>query len=123
DGGRTWRNVLAVPTVRSITIDRSDPDRVYAGFQGVGVYATDDHGVSWNQVVDGLALHGSVASIAVDPLGHSAIYAGVYPRGVFETADFGGHWHRFSAGLDDPRVTGLAFASDGATLHAATDGG
>jgi hypothetical protein len=42
---------------------------------------------------------------------------------VFESTDFGDHWHRFNASLDDPRVTGLAFASDGSTLHASTDGG
>jgi photosystem II stability/assembly factor-like uncharacterized protein len=107
--------------VRSIEIDPSDPDRVYAGFRGA-VYASDDGGRSWNQAVGGLARHGSVTSIAVDPLRH-AIHAGVNGRGVFESTDFGDHWHRFNAGLDDPRVTGLAFASDGSTLHASTDGG
>jgi photosystem II stability/assembly factor-like uncharacterized protein len=123
DGGLTWREVLAVPSVASIEIDPSDPDRVYAGFQGAAVYATDDGGRSWNQAVDGLARRGDVTSIAVDPLRHATIYAGVYGRGVFESIDFGDHWHPFNAGLDDPRVSGLAFASDGATLHAATDGG
>jgi photosystem II stability/assembly factor-like uncharacterized protein len=123
DGGRTWREVLAVRSARTIVIDPSDPDRVYAGFGADGIYATDDGGRSWNQAVDGLARHGGVTSIAVDPLRHATIYAGVYGRGVFESTDFGDQWHPFNAGLDDPRVTGLAFASDGATLHAATDGG
>jgi photosystem II stability/assembly factor-like uncharacterized protein len=122
DGGLTWREVLAVRSARTIEIDPSDPDRVYAGFGADGVYATDDGGRSWNQA-HGLARGDDVTSIAVDQLRHATVYAGEYGDGVFESTDFGDHWHRFSAGLDDLRVTGLAFASDGATLHAATDGG
>ena len=123
DGGRTWREVLADPGAVSIAVDPSDPDRVYAGYHGARVYATDDGGRSWNQAVDGLARYGDVTSIAVDPLRHATVYAGMSGRGVFESTDFGDHWHPFNAGLDDLRVSGLAFASDGATLHAATDGG
>jgi photosystem II stability/assembly factor-like uncharacterized protein len=122
DGGRTWREVLTLSGAESITLDPSHPARVYAGFRTSGVYATDDGGRSWNQA-HGLARSDDVTSIAVDPLRHATVYAGEYGDGVFESTDFGDHWHRFSAGLDDLRVTGLSFASDGSTLHASTDGG
>lgn len=123
DGGHTWREVLPVPSVTSIEIDPTDPERVYAGFTNAeGFFATDDRGRTWNQRVRGFPQRGTVGSIAVDPSQHANIYVGMN-QGVFESTDFGDHWQPFNAGLVVPDVNDLSFAAEGSVLHAATNGG
>jgi hypothetical protein len=91
---------------------RTDPDTVYAGVYRDGLFRSTDGGLHRARRSMGFRSELIVAM---------AVNSAHPPKG--STWDFGDYWHRFSAGLDDLRVTGLSFASDGSALHASTDGG
>ena len=89
--GGEWRveTVLAGPSPVTLAADPSQPDVVYAGTQGHGVYRSADRGRSWTPC--GLAGR-IVKSLAVSPHDPAVIYAGVKPAAMFKTTDGGRTW-------------------------------
>ena len=81
--------VLDGPSPVTLTVDPNNPDVVYAGTQGNGVYRSADGGRSWAN----LGLAGRIVkSLAVSPHNPDVIYAGVKPAAVFKTSDGGHQW-------------------------------
>ena len=103
-GGRT----------RSLLINPTNPNVMYAGAVAGGVWRTTDSGATWFPLTD-LAANLAVSSLAMDPNDASVIYAGtgegfmngdsVRGDGIFKTTTAGAVW------------TQLATTSDNANFH------
>ncbi|HRO22981.1 MAG TPA: hypothetical protein PLR07_01620 [Promineifilum sp.] len=89
DGSWQVATVLDGPSPVTLTADPQNPDVVYAGTQGNGVYRSADRGRNW----DSLGLAGRIVkSLAVSPHDPDVIYAGVKPALVYKTNDGGKNW-------------------------------
>jgi photosystem II stability/assembly factor-like uncharacterized protein len=124
-GGRT----------RTIAIDPKNPQRLWAGSVGGGVWFTKDGGQSFAPV-DDLMSNLVVSSIVIDPRDSNVVYAGtgegffnidaLKGAGIFRTLNGndvnGSKWSRLpsTAGEDFSFVNRLAISPDGKTLLAAT---
>lgn len=122
-GGRT----------RSILAHQTQPDTMWAGSTGGGIWRTDDAGASWVPV-DDLMANLAVTCLAMDPSDPDLIYAGtgegffnldaIRGGGIFRTID-GVTWAQIPA-TGEPRfqrVNRLAISADGVVLLAATNDG
>jgi hypothetical protein len=67
-------------TVNSLAIDPDDPDILYAGTFGGGVFKSTDGGNSWIAVNTGLT-NSYILSLAIDPVNPNILYAG--SAGIF----------------------------------------
>jgi len=94
---------------------------LFAGTFDGGVVRTDDGGVSWRAVNEGLTgLY--VQALAVGPEGGS-LFAGTLDDGVSRSDDGGASWRAVNEGLTSPDVQALAVGLDGESLFAGTYGG
>jgi hypothetical protein len=81
--------VLAGPSPVTLAADPNDPDVIYAGTQGNGVYRSADRGRSWAP----LGMAGRIVkSLAVSPHDPQVIYTGVKPAALYKTSDGGRQW-------------------------------
>lgn len=89
ESGWQVETVLDGPAPVTLAADPNNPDVVYAGTQGNGVYRSVDAGRSWVL----LGLSGQIVkSLAVSPHDPGVIYAGVKPAAVYKSSDGGQHW-------------------------------
>jgi len=122
-GGRT----------RALVIHPAQPQRLWAGSSGGGVWRSNDGGTSWEPVDDFMA-NLAIPCLAMDPTDPRVIYAGtgegfttrhaLYGEGIFRTTD-GVYWQRLPAttGADFRWINRLALSADGAVLLVATPDG
>ena len=104
---------------------------IYMGGDVCGVYKTDDHGLSWRLINDGLADYG-VFSLAVDRTAPDTVYAAT-DGGLCKSTDGGAHWRLLpGTGKKELRITGEKGRSvrciavdpaDGKTVYAASPAG
>jgi photosystem II stability/assembly factor-like uncharacterized protein len=93
-GDWTVEQVLAGQDVRCLAVDPLDPDVVYAGTQGQGVFRSHDGGLSWHP----LGLQGLIVkSLAASSHQPGVLYAGTKsPALIYRTLDAGGHWEELT---------------------------
>jgi photosystem II stability/assembly factor-like uncharacterized protein len=86
--------VLTGQDVRCLEVDPLNPEMIYAGTQGQGVFASADGGRSWRSA----GLQGvSVKSLAASPHQPGVIHAGTKsPPLIYRTRDGGGHWEELA---------------------------
>jgi len=89
--------------VESFIIDYDNPDVMYAGTWGSGVYKTVNGGENWVVASKGIS-NPFIYSLAIDPTNHHIIYAGTYGGGIFKSLDAGETWISISSGLNMPAV-------------------
>ncbi len=77
---------------------------IYAGSFGLGVFRSDDRGLSWKAVNKGLG-DSFILSLATTTDG--ALYAGTVRGGVFRTMDGGQTWHVLNDGFKGLEVKSL----------------
>ena len=83
-----------------MAVHPNDPDIVYAGTYGAGIYVSRDGGQTWTPSSQGLG-KGTVGSIAIDPNDPNIVYAGLFDQGgVFRSTDGGQSWEAANTGLD-----------------------
>ncbi len=142
DGGRSWSSLFA-PTqvsaasarafdeltspdaslVPAITVCPANPNVVYLGGWGSGVYRSADGGNSWQRRNTGLS-DLWIYDLAVNPGNCNVVYAGTNSGGVFKTADGGGSWAAVNNGLGNREVRALAIApGDASRLYVGTTTG
>jgi hypothetical protein len=95
-GGRT----------RALVINPNNPNVIYAGAVGGGVWKTTDGGASWAPLSD-LFPNIAVTALVMDPANPSVLYAGtgegffntdaIRGAGIFKTTDAGATWTRLAA--------------------------
>src|SRR5215212_1085785 len=99
-GGRT----------RTLLIDPTDPNVMYAAAVAGGIWKTTNGGTSWAPLDDFLA-NIAVTCMAFDPSNSTTIYAGtgegffnadgVRGAGIFKSTDSGAHWTRLSSTISN----------------------
>jgi len=99
-GGRT----------RTLLIDPTDPNVMYAAAVAGGIWKTTNGGTSWAPLDDFLA-NIAVTCMAFDPSNSSTLYAGtgegffnadgVRGAGIFKSTDSGAHWTRLSSTISN----------------------
>ena len=125
DGGVTFTSsgtgLPAGVPVRSIAIDPTQPDRVYAGLTA-GLFWSTDFGLTWTQAAAGLNPEAQVRALAVDPARPGVVYAGDWLSGVYVSRDAGTTWEPLMKGLVHKSVVSLSLSVDGNHLYAGIDG-
>ncbi len=92
--------------VRSIVINPSDPNIMYAGSVSGGIWKTIDGAASW-QIMDDFMANMAVATLVMDPTDPNTIYAGtgegfynadgIRGAGVFKTTNGGTTWTQLAS--------------------------
>ncbi|OQX74089.1 MAG: hypothetical protein B6D61_11890, partial [Bacteroidetes bacterium 4484_249] len=120
--------------VSSIVVDWNNPDNVYIGTGdrdagdavGLGVYKSNDGGLTWQQWNNGMG-NTTVGRLLQHPFDPDMIYAAT-SSGIFKTTDAGANWSLIkSGGLKDivfkPGDTGILFAAGDGRFYRSTDAG
>jgi hypothetical protein len=109
-------------TVFSIAIDPNDPNTIYAGTPGGGIFKSSNGGENWSEVNTGLT-HRTVRALVINPKDSNTVYAGTFGRGVFKSTDGGESWSEVNPGLTNRNVTFLAIdPKNSNTIYAGTNG-
>lgn len=98
----------SVGRVTSIAVDPSNPQVIYVGARGSGVWKTTDGGGSWRPVADALPTL-TVAGLAVAPTQPSRVFLAT-PLGIYRSDNSGDTWTQTFAGDLRP------FAIDGGAM-------
>ncbi len=137
--------------IRSIVIDPNNPNSIWVGSVGGGIWHSTDAGASWQPVNDFLA-NLAVATMAINPANTSVMYAGtgegfgnidaLQGGGIFKSSDGGTTWNLLAT--TNPAITPappgcgvgaapcpnfwtqvnrIAISPNGNTILAATNGG
>jgi len=96
--------------VETIACDPNDPRRIYAGVEIGGAYRTDDGGLSWSGINEGI--FDDIHEIEVDPWEPSRVYAAT-GGGLHISRDRGLHWRRHESELGELYCTRLDLVSRG----------
>jgi photosystem II stability/assembly factor-like uncharacterized protein len=101
-----WQPVLDLPRqVNALVVDPANPEVFYAGTgstgSGSGVYKSEDAGVTWRKIVEGLPSE-DVVALAFDHGDSPTLYAAV-GNGVFASADGGASWTQQAQGVGNYR--------------------
>ena len=150
DSGATWSAVNAGFStefgVAALAVDPSNPNVVYAAFEGLpevanvgpggrsgfGVFRSENGGGSWIPIDTGLPARAQAVALAIDPHTSSTVYCVAAPQGEFEvpvvnsvyrSSDSGAHWTLANTGLPSANLGPRVLAIDPATtstLYAGT---
>lgn len=74
--------------LNAVTVDITNPDKIYVAAPSGGIWITKDGGMSWNTTFDTMSVLGTSA-IAINPDDHDIIYAGTGDRDAWDTKGTG----------------------------------
>jgi photosystem II stability/assembly factor-like uncharacterized protein len=117
DGGKTWTNVTPKGMKESIVnvVEPSphDPSTAYIAVTGYKlndftpyIFKTNDYGVSWKKIVDGIPDDTFARSVREDPDRKGLLYAGT-ETGVFVSFNDGDFWLPLQNNLPEVPITDL----------------
>jgi len=133
DAGATWHpsdDGYLGREVRGISVDPTDPSRVYAGsFYAAGLFKSVDGGATWQRRKFGSASV-YVWKPVVDPIQPNIVYVGTQGDGLWKSVDYGDAWTRLT-GLPntvqgiavDPANNSHVFASSSTGIWRSENGG
>lgn len=87
----------------NLVVDPSNPQVMYAGTFGAGVFKSLDRGRTWTQSSIGIG-NLYINSLAIAPNAPNILYAGSYKGMVYKTVDAGATWFPASLGIQDQAV-------------------
>jgi hypothetical protein len=85
-------------SIVAIADDAVDPNTVYAGSWGAGVFVSHNRGSVWYSYNTGLE-NMYIDSLAVDPTLKGVVYAGTHGNGVYKSVDGGKTWAAMGGGM------------------------
>ena len=83
--------------IKTVTIDPSHPNIMFAGTWGAGIFKTTDGGENWKAVNQGIT-NRYITKLIVSPVSSNTVYAGTTSNGIFKTMDGGENWTHFPIG-------------------------
>ncbi|MGH2993329.1 MAG: WD40/YVTN/BNR-like repeat-containing protein [Solirubrobacterales bacterium] len=113
DGGWSVKTLLDGGRAQCIAADPGDPNRLFAGSHGRGVWKSADGGASWH---DAALPADDVFSLAVSPV-DGAVYAGCEPSMLFRSRDGGEGWEELSSLREIPSAPSWSFPPRPWTSH------
>jgi photosystem II stability/assembly factor-like uncharacterized protein len=141
DGAATWTRVTLPAGVNGpngLAIDPRNPQRLYlaawaraAGTHGLGggIYASNDGGETWKQVLD---RDQHVYDVTIDPRNPNVLYAAGFESSAWRSSDRGEHWTRIAGPnfkwmhrvIPDPMISGNIYVTTygGGVWHGQGDG-
>lgn len=116
NAGKSFKAVKKLPyAVNNFAQHKSDAQRLYLGTEDHGIYISNDHGESWQQV-DGASANTTVYSVTVDPRNPDIVLAGTYTNGIFRSTDRGKTWQAITNGVNDIPVYNIVMHPDDSTI-------
>jgi photosystem II stability/assembly factor-like uncharacterized protein len=110
--GHAWDIVeqgLKAWAIPEIAIAPGQPNKIFAGTRGDGVWVSEDFGKSWKKPSYGKRGPGKVRCVTIDPHEPKRIYAGCEPIDLFVSEDEGASWERFKNIWDIPFVSTIPY--------------
>jgi photosystem II stability/assembly factor-like uncharacterized protein len=105
-GGGQWHSLGPEGgLIQTLAIDPQNPQILYAGTTGGGIFKSTDGGSSWQPINNGLMEDGppAIQTFAIDPLNPQNLYASksgeLSPPGVFKSTNGGENWSTADTGL------------------------
>jgi ligand-binding sensor domain-containing protein len=118
DEGSQWHHLTAehpeIQKVGSLLVDAANPLRVLAGTWR-RAYRSDDGGVTWRGVFDGMVLDSEVFTLQASPDRSGELWASTCGW-VYRSDDLGGRWVRLRNGLTERRTPSFQALPDGTRL-------
>ena len=82
---------------QSVIFDHRNPNRVYCGTLGDGLWKSDDAGHSWDRIAKDSISSNDVTSVSVSHVEQeNRVYIGTEPTALYRSDDGGESWHRMS---------------------------
>ncbi len=101
DGPQVWTQLTTIAAGScnfGLQVNSTNPQIMYCGSNGGGVYKSTDGGVTWATSNSGLT-DLTVYCLAISPSNPSILYAGTTANGIFKTTNDGGTWTVMSTGI------------------------
>jgi photosystem II stability/assembly factor-like uncharacterized protein len=106
----------------SLAIDPNNPDILYAGTAGAGIFKSVNGGISWQASGIGMDPNEPIGTVVVAPTASNILYAGSWVSGIFISENAGQTWQLLNDGLSNKSIRTLSIATDGELLYAGTRG-
>ena len=100
DAGDTWQEMtwsFGTHRIRSLAVSPEDPQVVYVGTDGGGIFRSLDGGESWT-AINGDLLDREVRFLVVSPADDRMLYAAIW-SGLFRSRDGGESWEEIDRGI------------------------
>ena len=114
DGGKQWTKVF-VGDIRSVAVDPTNDDVIYAGTEPVHLFRSEDRGANWKELPALLKLpeavrknwtfpqpphRGHIRNIFIHPENPKILYLCIEHGGILRSFDRGESWEDVSGGID-----------------------
>jgi len=124
DRGVTWNksgsSIFTQPwnQVQVLECEKNNPNKLYAGLSGYGLYLSTDAGSSWSQTLP----YVNVTCIVIDPSNENNVFVGT-SSGVKSSTDGGKTWRDMNENLTTLTVESLDYDAVNKVLYAGTQYG
>lgn len=112
EDGHNWKiehQSLEDWAVPKMAVSPSQPNRIFAGTRGDGVWVSEDFGKSWRKPCYGKRGPGKVRCVTIDPHDPNTVYAGTEPIDVFVSRDAAKNWERLESVWSVPYVASVDY--------------
>lgn len=102
DGGKTWARAAderGPLKAGALAIDQADPQVLYLGTRGHGVYKSGDGGATWTEANRGM-VDRQIVTLVIDPSDRRTLYATTYDGQVFKSIDGAESWDDITERLE-----------------------
>jgi photosystem II stability/assembly factor-like uncharacterized protein len=116
-GGPSWtiERHLARLRPETVAVDPLDPQRIYVGTWGHGLWRSTDGGRRWERA-EGIP-HAAVTAVAAAPLERGVVYAGTEPSRIYRSDDGGVTWRELDGLQALPSADSWSFPPRPQTHH------
>jgi len=100
---------------QKMAVDPNDPNTVYVGTVGKGLWKTSDGGSSWTRLTNfpSTSTGAGITGMLVNPGNGSEVFAASYGNGTYHSTDGGSTWTQLTAGTGPANVTIAALSNNG----------